>query len=85
MYLIGILLGGGGGDPIKFNNLEEPATKSFSSDAPDWRIINKGLNLEGICKNKNCKAFDKKVWTNKQFGLFNLSKEVYKSPCPICN
>jgi hypothetical protein len=62
----------------------EPIIGKFSEDAPDWRKIDHGLNLEGVCKNTKCVAFNQKVWINKHFGKFNMTMEVYKSPCPIC-
>jgi hypothetical protein len=41
--------------------------------------------MEGKCKNKECKAFENKVWIKKGFGNFIINKEVYLSKCPICN
>jgi len=50
-----------------------------------WRIIDQGLNLEGLCQNKYCLAYNNKVWIKKGYGKFNLNKEVYTSKCPICS
>jgi hypothetical protein len=47
---------------------------NFSSSAPDWRKIRKGLNMEGKCKTKQCKAYDKKVWTPLGYGTFIMSQ-----------
>lgn len=41
---------------------------SISSDIPDWRTIYAGLNFEGICKNKECPAYNKKVWSPLGYG-----------------
>jgi len=48
-----------------------------------WRIVRKGLNLEGKCLNKNCDAYKKIVIINKKFGKFDILNE--KNYCPICN
>ena len=48
-----------------------------------WRIVRKGLNLEGKCLNKNCDAYKKIVIINKKFGKFDILNE--KNFCPICN
>ncbi len=40
---------------------KETVNKKFSIDAPNWRLVGLGLNLEGICDNEHCKAFDQKV------------------------
>ncbi len=47
----------------------------FAKDSvvPSWRTISKGLNLEGVCKNKTCKAYDKKVWVGLGYGTFFMS------------
>ena len=74
----------GGFPAIKFNSMNEPIIIKFGTDAPKWRMINIGLNLEGVCKNKNFEAYRQKVWIPKGFGKFNITKEVYDSKCPIC-
>lgn len=67
------ILRGGGFPSIKFNIMNEPTIGKFSTEAPEWRNIAPGLNLEGVCKNKSCQAFKKQVWINKYFGKFNMT------------
>jgi hypothetical protein len=43
-----------------------------------------GLNLIGICLNRNCKAFNLTVAINKGIGTFDISYEKYNSYCPAC-
>lgn len=38
-------LRGGGFPTIKFNSMGEPIIGKFSEEAPDWRVVNIGLNL----------------------------------------
>jgi hypothetical protein len=64
--------------------MDEPIILKFGKGAPKWRKIGKGFNLEGVCKNKGCKAYNKKVWIVKGYGKFNMNMEVYESKCPIC-
>ena len=81
---------GGGGFPITFVNVEKGIVKNleFIKDAPKWRIVEKGLNIFGICEYKKCEAFKKEViyTTNlTETGLnFNLSEEIANIKCPIC-
>ena len=58
--------------------------KTFAKKAEKWRLIGKGLNLEGICENSKCRAYKKKVWVPKGFGVFYIQEEVCESVCPIC-
>lgn len=76
--------GGGGPASFVFNNLIGPIGRPFSKEAPDYRIIDCGLNLQGVCDNKSCKAWKRKVWAQKGYGLFNMSKEAVTSKCPLC-
>ena len=61
----------------------------FSKNAPKWRIVNKGLNIFGICKNPKCEAFKKEVIYKtilSEKGLtFNVNEEITNIKCPICN
>lgn len=59
----------------------------WSSDAPKWRIASKGLCLEGKCKNRQCKAFDKMVVINMGVPIsYKIGMPGQKKTnCPICN
>ena len=54
----------------------------------NWRVVNKGLNIFGICNNFSCKAKEKEVIFKiklKEEGLdFNLKKELKNIICPEC-
>jgi len=50
-----------------------------------WEIINKGLNIIGICKNSDCNAYNKKVICNYGYCSFNIYKDMDNYFCPICN
>ena len=60
----------GGGIALNFVNVEKGVVQnlSFSSEAPEWRSVEKGLNLFGNCQNKECEAFDEEVksWNTSQ-------------------
>ena len=77
----------GGGLPMKFANVDKGVIQNlgFSNSGPEWRKVIEGLNLFGICKNKDCRAFDKevvhKVGIDKKF---NLQNNVLNIKCPIC-
>lgn len=67
---------------ISKNSYED---KAFSDFAPCWRVCDKGLNIEGICLNKSCQAYNKQVicpFPNKS--VFDLILDVYLIECPIC-
>lgn len=78
------LRGGASVDPFVFNSLQKEKLKDFSSSAPDYRTMKKGLNLEGTCQIQTCKAFKKRVWAPKGMNLFNIAKEMQTSKCPLC-
>jgi hypothetical protein len=48
------------------------------------RIVEPGVNMEGICRNQDCEVFERRVWIPKGYGLIDLSYEINKSACPIC-
>lgn len=77
-------LRGGGFSHINFVDFEKIKLQEFSSDAPKWRIVTQGLNLEATCINNICEAFKQKVWVQKGLGNFNMNTECYNSPCPVC-
>jgi len=53
-----------------FSSVSDYHIKKFSksNDIPDWRTVSPGLNLEGKCKNKECEAYNKKVWSPLGYG-----------------
>ena len=78
-----------GGAIIKFTDFKEKEFHQFSSDAPDWRIVDKGLNFYGICKCKFCEAGKNKKEVICHLNLkkneeFNLVEDKDKIQCPIC-
>ncbi|EEY54947.1 ubiquitin family RING domain-containing protein [Phytophthora infestans T30-4] len=63
------LMRGGGGPPRMF---------------ADWRIVRRGLNIEGRCKNVECAAYQHMVIHPKQYEAFNLMRDD-DIRCPICH
>jgi len=81
------LRGGGGGFPnfvdISKGNFVD---LKFSKKAPDWRVCYNGLNIEGICKFKSCKANQQQVICpiyNAE--VFDLILDREKVKCPKCH
>ena len=88
------VIGGGIYDGLKFVDPSNASVKQIglSKKAPKWRIISKGLNLFGICKNKKCDAFKNEVVFKTLDGeiqqegyIFDMIESRSKIRCPICN
>ena len=45
--------------PLELNNLENQVLREFNLDAPKYRIVDAGLNVEGKCTNETCEAYNK--------------------------
>ncbi|WP_316357043.1 ubiquitin-like protein [Candidatus Neptunichlamydia sp. REUL1] len=84
LHLVGKLRGGAP-LPISTTDMEKPIFKKFVDDAPNWRTVYPGLNLEGLCKTIDCVAKGEIVWISKGFGKFNINREVSRANCPQCN
>jgi len=89
IYLIVRLSGGEFGNSGKiFTDPEkvEPKGLKFSDNAPFYRAVTKGMNLLGICENKNCMAFKKEVIYKFGFGTFDIINDMKNKPpeCPSC-
>ena len=82
--------GAGGVGFIDFVDVKTGKVKKleFSKNAPDWRHVDKGLNIFGFCQNPKCKAYKKEVVHIVGLLSFNykfdLKKEVTNIKCPIC-
>ena len=80
----------GNGFPVGFVDVSNGKVKSleFCKNAPKWRIVNIGLNIFGICKNKNCEANGKEVVYNTEILKdklhFILNEEIANIRCPLC-
>lgn len=81
----------GGAGPINFADVSSGQIKElkFSENAPKWRLVNKGLNIFGICPNDQCEAYKKEVIYKTDLPnrglMFNLNEQVINIRCPICN
>ena len=52
--------------------------------AKAWRKYVQGLNLEGYCRNKKCKAYNKKVICQMGYVEYVFKEDDNKVVCPIC-
>ena len=69
-------------DPTKKEPIKFPTAKN----GPYYKLTDDGLNLFGICKNKNCIAYHKEVCSIFGFGTFDLIKDLdeISEKCPKC-
>jgi hypothetical protein len=59
----------------------------ISFQGPFYRAVDRGMNICGICENKNCNsAYKKEVIHPFGFGTFDLIKDMKDNPpvCPAC-
>ena len=72
-----------GGDEKTFANLnkeyirKDNVCETKNSNIPDWRIVDMGINLYGICLNDDCKAKGKQVIMNVESEEFDVVKEGF--------
>ena len=79
-----------GGTPLGLDmaniaNKEGLEKRNFGKNAKKWNIITKGLNIEGVCNNSNCEAYNYKVDCQIGLGDFNLLENICKIKCPMCS
>ena len=85
-------LDGAGSFPfVDFADISSKKIKMLTvghSGGKEWRKINEGLNIFGICENENCSVKGKEVIFKTQLtweGLhFRLNEKLENIKCPIC-
>lgn len=67
------------------NSCQQSSTNENHKLCP-WRLINDGLNIEGLCKNPVCRAHNQMVVINLGFGEFDFARIVLqrRNQCPLC-
>jgi hypothetical protein len=83
LHLVLRLRGGGG---VEFVDLSKRISVdlNLSDRGPDWRVVKVGLNLTGLCHNKDCIAYNKEVIDPKGVGLFDFILNCDSVICPMC-
>ena len=84
LYAEGYVCGGGGIPMSDISNKEGLVAKNYSKSAKRWHIITEGLNVTGICKTKECEAYDKQVDCQIGLGTFDLVRDADQVRCPMC-
>ena len=90
LHLVLRLRGGGRGvEPPQFVNVANEDglhRQVLDPKAPDWRVAGEGLNLEGVCKNRACKAYQEMVVMPQGLGVFDLITDcdATSCKCPCC-
>ena len=89
IYLILRIRGGEfGGSGKIFTDPEKVGPKGIkiSSNGSFYRTVKNGMNLFGICENKNCMVYKKEVIHMFGFGTFDLINDMKYNPpvCPSC-
>ncbi|KAH7823771.1 putative polyubiquitin [Monocercomonoides exilis] len=85
VHLLPTSRGGMSGPALSFVDVTKTdalVERSFSNTAPPWRVVGRGISIEGICENEGCPAFKKQVicrWRMKTFDLHGS-----KPFCPCC-
>ena len=73
----------GGGDAFAdVSNTESIEKLQWNFNAPKWRVATPGLNVEGICRNDGCAAFQEPTISKIGFKPWTLGSEVR---CPMCS
>jgi ubiquitin len=76
---------GGGISFVDVSDSKGPQKIGYSPNAPNWRVCNRGLCLEGPCSNKKCKAFKSMVIINMGSSVsYQMGVSNRKTNCPIC-
>ncbi|KAG5191461.1 hypothetical protein JKP88DRAFT_285269 [Tribonema minus] len=85
LHLVLRLRGGGcGPSSLQFADVSNDGAierRSFSQDAPRWRTVRRGLNMEGYCRDARCKARGALVIAPIGMAAFPLGS---RCTCPMC-
>jgi len=76
----------GCGYSMMFTDTSKNKTREikFSKEAPSYCVVDKGINIFGICNFKKCKAYKKEVVVNVKKKKLDLIKERDELFCPEC-
>eukprot|EP00744_Colponema_vietnamica_P003745 GILI01005689.1.p1 GENE.GILI01005689.1~~GILI01005689.1.p1 ORF type:complete len:453 (+),score=84.81 GILI01005689.1:43-1359(+) len=78
-----VRLRGGEARVAEFVDMEaETKIRNWCFNAPDWRVACHGMNIELICQNRNCQAYNKQVIHQQHFEPFDLLLDC--PYCPMC-
>ncbi|KAG5191462.1 hypothetical protein JKP88DRAFT_352368 [Tribonema minus] len=85
LHLVLRLRGGGcGPSGLQFADVTNDGAmerRSVSDDAPVWRTVRRGINMEGYCRNLRCEARVTLVIAPVGMAAFPLGSLC---PCPVC-
>ena len=74
----------GGGDSIEFCDVSNGKQELINSNII-YGTPNKGINIYGFCKEKNCIAYNKEVVVPINKDYFDLLRQKHDLKCPKCN
>ena len=75
----------GGGMTFTDVSKKNTINLGFSSSAPSYRKVRKGLNIFGICKKSGCNAYEKEVAVPISKNKVDLIEEKFTFHCPVCD
>jgi len=87
LHMVLRLRGGGPGPVAQFADVSDSSgleERAFVDSAPEWRVAQPGLCLEGKCSNRSCRAHGKMVILNHGFRDFDLIRHDGGKNCPQC-
>ena len=89
LHLVVSLRGGYAAEPYKFVDVSNEAGLQhlqWNPSAPKWFVAGHGLNLEGLCTNFDCEAYNKMVIMPVHYGVFDvlLDSNAETTCCPCC-
>lgn len=73
---------------LEFSDLQNQSALKvlpWSKTAPVWRIVGKGLNLEGRCTNKACVAGRQRLRVVCKMGYRAVNLVTERAQCPVCS